>query len=107
MFTILNQFSTLTVDIVLPCARCLAIANGLPSDRWGEAVMEAKHLNSQMQTRLRQHLARKHGLKTRDVDAKKIRELGKQLLCPILHSKKHNDLSAEVSITLTSLSFAW
>ena len=88
-----------SVDVVIPCAKCIAVDNGLPGERWREAVMNGKHLQTHMQCRLRQHISREHGLKAREKEAIKLRQFGKQLLCPFLHTRERKESTSEVLCT--------
>ena len=77
---------------------CIAEENGFGESRWREANMSEKHLKTKMPTRLRLHTQTKHGLKARQGEAEKVRDYGKQLLCPFLHTRQKKDSSSEVKI---------
>lgn len=94
-----SVFFPTSVDVVLPCPACIAIDNGLSVEEWREARMNSDHLKTKMQCRLRQHLSRVHGLKARDKEAVKLREFGKELLCPFLHTRE-KESSSEVLFKL-------
>lgn len=89
-----SSFSS--VDLIVPCSICIAVDNGFGASRWREAVMKEEHLKSKMPIRLRLHTQKEHGLKARQGDAEKVREHGKKLLCPFLHTRKIKDSSSEV-----------
>ena len=72
--------------------------------------MKKEHLQTKMQARFRQHVSRVHGMKARDKDAAKLRDFGKQLICPFLHTRERSASSsseAKVSVSCVLHTLGW
>ena len=98
-------------DLVLPCCICLAVDDDLSHSDWRKSTMHKEQLQSHMLnryeflcklitfphdwtsllldcSRLRQHLARKHDMLSRNPEVECMRDYAKTLLCPLLHEAR-------------------